>query len=54
MTPRVQIVGRIPVELSRRVREAAQQQRVSVNALLIAALERAVAEPDAPRTKGAA
>src|SRR4029079_7986310 len=42
MTPRIQIVGRLPVDLSRRVRIAAKQQRVSLNAFLIAALTRAV------------
>ena len=52
MTPRIQIVARF--ELGRRVREAAQQQRVSVNAFLIAALERALAEPRAPPTTSGA
>ena len=54
MTPRIQIVARVPVELGRRIREAAQQQRVSVNAWLIAALERALAESPAPRAKSGA
>ena len=40
MTPRIQIVGRLPVDLSRRVRAAATHQRVSLNAFLIAALSR--------------
>jgi predicted HicB family RNase H-like nuclease len=48
MTPRIQIVGRLPVDLSRRVRDAAKQQGVSVNAFLIAALTRAVAEATPP------
>jgi len=48
MTPRIQIVGRLPVDLSRRVRAAAKQQRLSLNAFLIAALTKAV---EAPRTK---
>ena len=54
MTPRIQIVGRLPVDLSRRVRAAATQQRVSLNAFLIAALTRAVAERRAPRAKAGA
>ena len=45
MTPRIQIVGRLPVDLSRRVRAAAKRQKVSVNAFLIEALTRAVAAP---------
>jgi hypothetical protein len=51
MIARIQIVGRLPVELNRRVRVAAKQQRISLNAFLIAALTRAVAEPRAPRPK---
>jgi len=55
MTPRIQIVGRLPVDLSRRVRAAAKQQRVSLNAFLIAALSRAVAEcPRPSRAKAGA
>ena len=54
MTARIQIVGRLPIELSRRVRAAAKQQRVSLNAFLIAALTRAVEQPRAPRTKAGA
>jgi len=54
MTPRIQIVGRLPVDLNRRVRAAAKQQRVSLNAFLIAALTKAVAEPCPPRTKAGA
>ena len=51
---RVQIVGRIPSELSRRVRAAAKRRRVSLNALLIEALTQAVASPPrTPATKGA-
>jgi len=38
MTPRVQIVGRLPVDLNRRVRAAAKRRKVSVNAFLIEAL----------------
>ena len=53
MTPRVQIVGRIPAELSRRVRAAAKRRKVSLNAFLIEALAKAVARPPAPDTKGA-
>jgi predicted HicB family RNase H-like nuclease len=51
MIPRIQIVGRLPVDLSRRVRAAAKHQRVSLNAFLIAALTRAVAGPRVPRAK---
>ena len=39
---RVQIVGRIPVELSRRVRAEAKQRNVSLNSFLIDALTQAV------------
>ena len=42
---RLQIVGRRPVELSRRVRAAAKKQNVSLNVFLIDALTRAVASP---------
>ena len=45
MNPRIQIVGRLPVELSRRVRAAAKRQQVSVHTFLIEALTRAVAGP---------
>jgi predicted HicB family RNase H-like nuclease len=51
MTPRIQIVGRLPVDLSRRVRTAAKHQRVSLNTFLIAALTRAVEEARTSRTK---
>ena len=55
MTPRIQIVGRLPVDLNRRVRAAAKQQRLSLNAFLIAALTRAVADCQRPsRTKAGA
>jgi predicted HicB family RNase H-like nuclease len=37
MKPRVQIVGRLPVELNRRVRAAAKRRKVSLNAFLIEA-----------------
>ena len=50
MTPRIQIVGRLPVALSRRVRAAATKQKISVNTLLIHALTQAVAAPRPPRT----
>lgn len=53
MTPRIQIVGRLPAELNRRVRAAAKQQRVSLNAFLIAALTKAI-EARAPRAKAGA
>ena len=51
MKPRVQIVGRLPVALHRRVRAAATRQRVSVNAFLITALTQAVAGPRVARAK---
>ena len=44
-TARIQIVGRLPVELSRRVRAAAKKQKVSLNTFLIDALTRAVESP---------
>ena len=51
---RVQIVGRIPLELSRRVRGAAKRRKVSLNAFLIDALTQAVASARrAPAPKGA-
>ena len=54
MTPRIQIVGRLPVDLSRRVRAAAKRRKVSLNAFLIEALTRAVAAPPrTPAMKGA-
>jgi predicted HicB family RNase H-like nuclease len=43
---RSQIVGRLPVDLSRRVRAAAKKHKVSLNTFLIDALTRAV---DGPR-----
>ena len=51
MTPRIQIVGRLPVDLSRRVRAAATKGKVSVNTFLIHALTQAVAAPPQPRAK---
>jgi len=42
---RRQIVGRLPVDLSRRVRAAAKQQKVSLNVFLIEALTHAVETP---------
>jgi len=53
MTRRVQIVGRLPVELSRRVRAAATQQKVSLNAYLIHALTDAVGQRRRPVTSEA-
>ena len=51
---RVQIVGRIPPELSRRVRAAAKRRQVSLNTFLTDALAQAVASRRrAPETKGA-
>ena len=51
MTPRIQIVGRLPVALSRRVRAVAAQQKVSLNTFLIQALTQAVAPAPKPRSK---
>ena len=51
MTPRIQIVGRLPVDLSRQVRAAALQQKVSLNTFLINALTQAVTASRKPRTK---
>lgn len=45
MTPRAQIVGRLPIELNRRVRAAAKRRKVSLSAFLIEALTRAVVAP---------
>ena len=42
MKARIQIVGRLPEELSRRVRAAAQKRKVSLNAFLVEALTKAV------------
>ena len=42
---RVQIVGRIPAKLSRRVRGVAKRQQISLNAFLIDALTQAVGWP---------
>ena len=45
MTPRIQIVGRLPVDLNRRVRAAATRRKVSLNTFLVEALRHAVAAP---------
>lgn len=42
MTGRIQIVGRLPVALNRRVRAAAKRRKVSLNAFLIEALTHAL------------
>ena len=42
MKDRIQIVGRLPVALSRRVRAAATQRKISLNTLLIEALTQAL------------
>jgi predicted HicB family RNase H-like nuclease len=42
MKGRVQIVGRLPVELNRRVRAVAKKRQVSLNAFLIEALTQAL------------
>ena len=54
MKSRIQIVGRLPVALSRRVRAVAKQRKVTLNTFLIDALTHAVdsrrgAEPKEPR-----
>ena len=51
MTLRIQIVGRLPVALSRRVRASATKPQVSLNTFLISALMHAVAVPLQPRVK---
>ena len=43
-TTRVQIVGRIPGDLSRRVRALAKRRKLTLNAVLIEALTVAVGE----------
>jgi predicted HicB family RNase H-like nuclease len=53
MKGRVQIVGRLPVELNRRVRAAAKRRKVSLNAFLIEALTQALNPRRAAATKGA-
>ena len=45
MNGRIQIVGRLPVELNRRVRAAAKRRKVSLNTFLIDALTHAVRLP---------
>ena len=42
MNARIQIVGRLPVALNRRVRAAAQRRKVSLNVFLIEALTMAL------------
>ena len=42
MKGRIQIVGRLPVALTRRVRAAAKRRKVSLNAFLIEALTQAL------------
>ena len=42
MQGRIQIVGRLPVELNRRVRAAAKRRKVSLNGFLIEALTQAL------------
>ena len=46
-TTRVQLVGRIPAELSRRVGAVAKRRKLTLNALLIEALTVAVGGPRA-------
>lgn len=42
MNGRIQIVGRLPVALHRRVRAAAKRRKVTMNAFLIEALTQAL------------
>jgi predicted HicB family RNase H-like nuclease len=51
MKSRIQIVGRLPVELSRRVRAAATKRKVSLNAFLIDALTQALGSRRVPESK---
>jgi hypothetical protein len=53
MNGRIQIVGRLPLDLNRRVRAAAKQRKVSLNALLIEALTRALGARRVAETKEA-
>ena len=53
MKGRVQIVGRLPVELNRHVRTAAKRRKVSLNAFLIDALTQAVGSRRVPASKEA-
>ena len=54
MKPHVQIVGRLPAALKRRVQTAARREKVSVNTFLINALTQAIGGPRVARvTKGA-
>ena len=55
MNGRIQIVGRLPVDLNRRVRAAAKRRKVSLNTFLIDALTHAVSRPPrvAAESKGA-
>jgi predicted HicB family RNase H-like nuclease len=51
MNTRVQIVGRLPVALNRRVRAAANRQKVSLNAFLIEALTQALGSRRVAKSK---
>jgi hypothetical protein len=53
MNGRIQIVGRLPVALHRRVRAAAKRRKVSLNAFLIEALTQALGPRRVAQTKGA-
>ena len=53
MKGRIQIVGRLPVALNRRVRAAAKRRKVSLNAFLIEALAQALGSRRVAQTKGA-
>jgi predicted HicB family RNase H-like nuclease len=53
MKGRIQIVGRLPVDLNRRVRAAAKRRKVSLNAFLINALTQALGARRVAAPKGA-
>ncbi len=53
MKGRIQIVGRLPVDLNRRVRAAAKRRKVTLNALLIEALTQALGARRAAESKEA-
>ena len=53
MNGRIQIVGRLPVALHRRVRAEAKRQKVTLNAFLIDALTRTLLAPAVSAKRGA-
>ena len=48
-SPRIQIVGRIPGDLNRRVRAMAKRRKLTLNAVLIEALTQVVSGVRPPR-----